>query len=58
MARLKVLISGILAGVCIGLSGVVLLSVESKVLGAALAAFLIIRVRPSSNAEGRKPEEA
>ena len=36
MARLKVLISGILAGVCIGLSGVVLLSVESKVLGAAL----------------------
>ena len=36
MAKLKVLVSAILAGVCIGLSGVVLLSVENKVLGAAL----------------------
>lgn len=33
-------------------------SIIAVVLGAALAAFLIIRVRPSSNAEGRKPEEA
>lgn len=33
-------------------------SIIAVVLGAALAAWFIIRVRPSSNEEGRKPEEA
>ena len=33
-------------------------SIIAVVLGAALAAWFIIRVRPSSSEEGRKPEEA
>lgn len=33
-------------------------SIIAVVLGAALAAWFIIRVRPSSNEEGRRPEEA